>query len=86
VIDGSNLLIGLPDGFPEPCFIEVGRVRAIGISVKWSEYEAEVTYIDQNWKIGVTDYYKKVNNPEYRAEFLKKSREAHEMRRKLHPE
>jgi len=79
-IEGADVLIGGPDGFPEPCFVEEGRTAAPGISVNWHEYDAVVRYPDREWTFGVTDYYREVNSPEYRAEFVKRSKEAHERR------
>lgn len=62
-VENEEVLIGLPDGFPEPMFVEEGRVRASGISVRWNRFESDVTYDDHHWSYGVTDYYRQIHGP-----------------------
>lgn len=79
-VENATVLIGISDGFPEPSFVKENSAAASGIFVSWQDYGAIVKYGDREWTFGVADYYRKIHSPEYRAEFISKSKEAHERR------
>ncbi|HSU55206.1 MAG TPA: zinc-ribbon domain-containing protein [Candidatus Dormibacteraeota bacterium] len=61
-VEGGYLLIGVPDGFPEPCFTELGRVEAPTVSVNWNKFSAVVRCGEREWTFGVTDFYRNVHS------------------------
>ena len=74
--EDQYLLIGGPNGFPEPGFWESGRVLAKGITVRWEPFNAKVSYRGNAWTFGVSHYYREYCAPKYSVSLLQRFRES----------